>query len=238
MAIVPRYAIYYAPLAGTGLDRFGASLLGYDAWTGDDLPFPDEAIKTAPDWHGLTDDPRKYGFHGTLKAPFVLADGRTEHELRAACAAFANVLRPVPKISPVLDVIGGFIALVPAERSRALDRLAADCVESFDDLRATLTPPERARRTPASLTPKQCGYLDRWGYPYVMDEFRFHMTLTGRLDTARRAGVLAMLRRCFSELRLERLAIDRIALFRQADATSRFRIIAHWPLRATAQRDG
>ena len=40
MATSPRYAIYYAPAPGSELDRFGAQLLGYDAFCGDDLPFP------------------------------------------------------------------------------------------------------------------------------------------------------------------------------------------------------
>ena len=82
------------------------------------------------------------------------------------------------------------------------------------------------------LTPRQRDYLDRWGYPYVMEEFRFHMTLTGRLDTARREPILKMLQERFSTIGLERLAIDRIALFRQNDLASRFHILNDWALRA------
>ncbi len=41
MATYPRYAIYYAPAPGSALDRFGASLLGYDAYHGENLSFPD-----------------------------------------------------------------------------------------------------------------------------------------------------------------------------------------------------
>src|SRR5690242_20017365 len=144
MADFPRYAIYYAPPAATLLDRFGASLVGYDAWTGNDLPFPACAVDLAADWHDLTRDPRTYGFHGTLKAPFALADGRTVDDLHAACAAFADVPRALPIIRPVVDVIGSFIALVPAEGVSDLDRLAADCVTTFDGFRAALTPAERA----------------------------------------------------------------------------------------------
>ena len=65
-----------------------------------------------------------------------------------------------------------------------------------------------------------------------MEEFRFHMTLTGRLGPERRETVVAMLRERFAEIELAQLAIDRIALFRQESATSRFAIIGHWPLRA------
>jgi putative phosphonate metabolism protein len=225
-----RYAIYYAPARGTVLDRFGAQLLGYDAWTGGDLSFPDFARQAAADWRDLTQDPRKYGFHATLKAPLSLAPGRTEAELFAACASFAEKPRPIPAIRPVVDAISGFIAVIPGERSNELERLAADCVSCFDGFRAPLTPEDRARRNPSTLTLRQCDHLDRWGYPYVMEDFRFHMTFTGRLDAARREPVLAMLRQRFSEIGIARLAIDRIALFRQDDPSSRFRIIGQWPL--------
>src|SRR5438552_3722805 len=86
----PRYAIYYVPAPGSELDGFGAKLLGYDAHSGEDLRFPDGILRMAPDWYDLTKDPRKYGFHATLKAPFSLAPGKAEAELLAACKAFAS----------------------------------------------------------------------------------------------------------------------------------------------------
>jgi putative phosphonate metabolism protein len=227
MGIYPRYAIYYAPAPGSVLDHFGADLLGYDAYRGDDLPFPGDLTSARPDWHDLTQDPRKYGFHATLKAPMALAPGRTEAELITACETFAGTARSIPVIGPVVDSISGFIAVVPAKPSAELLTFAADVTREFDPFRAPLTPQDRARRNPAKLTPRQCEYLDRWGYPYVMEEFRFHMTLTGRLDPARREPVMALLRDRFAAIGLKTLAIDRIALFRQDDADSRFRIIRH-----------
>lgn len=230
MATHPRYAIYYADAPGSTLDRFGASLLGYDAYTGEELPFPGGV---PPDWRELTQDPRKYGFHATLKAPMALAPGRTEAQLVAACELFADAARPVPLIKPIVDSISGFIAVIPSEPSAELEQLAADCTRAFDFFRAPLTPEDHARRNPAKLTARQCEYLDRWGYPYVMEEFRFHMTLTGRLSAERRDKVVAMLRDRFAVIDLATLEIDRIALFRQDDAASRFGIIGHWPLRAS-----
>ena len=227
----PRYAIYYASAPESELNRFGAHLLGYGAHSGDDLPFPDGVTQTTPDWRELSQDPRKYGFHATLKAPMALAPGTTEAELVAACGLFADAARPIPVIKPVVDTISGFIAVIPAAPSAELERLAADCTRAFDSFRAPLTPEDRARRNPARLTPRQCEYLDRWGYPYVMEEFRFHMTLTGRLPTARREDVVAMLRSRFSATGLKTLAIDTIALFRQQTPDSRFRIIDRWKLR-------
>jgi len=226
----PRYAIYYTPARDSVLERFGAQLLGYDAWTGEELSFPDFATQATADWRYLTQDPRKYGFHATLKAPMPIASSTTETELLAACAAFAEKPRTIPVIAPVVGAISGFIAVIPSVRSGELEQLATDCVRDFDCFRAPLTPEERARRNPSALTPRQDELLDRWGYPYVMEEFRFHMTLTGRLDAVRRPPMLAILQQRFSDIDIARLVIDRIALFRQDNADARFRIISQWRL--------
>ncbi|GGI32697.1 DUF1045 domain-containing protein [Bradyrhizobium guangdongense] len=226
----PRYAIYFAAGADNALTRFGAELLGYEAYTGDEVSFPDEALRIAPDWRDVTADPRKYGFHGTLKAPMALASGGTEAELVTACATFAGKVRPIPLIRPIVDAISGFIAVIPAEPVDALQQLAADCVRDFDCFRPALTAEDRARRRPEKLSQRQRECLDRWGYPYVMEEFRFHMTLTGRLDAERHGPILEMLRRRFAALKLDTLEIDRITLFKQDEAKARFRIIGEWKL--------
>lgn len=228
----PRYAIYYAPAPGSALDHFGATILGYDAQQAVDLPFPN-AIGL-PDWSELTRDPRRYGFHATLKAPMALAPGADEDAIVAACAAFAAMPRAIPVIRPVVDTIDGFAAIVPAQPSAELEDLAAACVRDFDSFRAPLTEQDRARRNPAKLSQRQRDYLDRWGYPYVFDEFRFHMTLTGRLDAGRRTPVLETLRRLFGNGSTDGLAIDRIALFRQGQPDQRFRVIGNWPLQHRA----
>jgi len=226
----PRYAIYFAAGSNSALSRFGAELLGYDAYAGDEIPFPADALRVAPDWRDVTADPRKYGFHATLKAPMALAPGKSETELLAACAAFAGQARPIPVIRPIVDAISGFIAVIPAEPIGELQQLAADCARDFDPFRTPLTAEDRARRKPEKLTERQRDYLDSWGYPYVMEEFRFHMTLTGRLDAERREPILEMLRGRFAGLCFETLTIDRIALFRQNDAKARFRIVGEWAL--------
>jgi putative phosphonate metabolism protein len=228
MANFPRYAIYYAPTPDSALDRFGAALLGYDAHRGIDMPFPDGI--DAAHWRELTQDPRKYGFHATLKAPMALAPARREDELVAACAAFARRARNIPVIKPTVDVIEGFIALVPAVPCVELEALAADCVREFDAFRAPLSEQDRERRNPAMLTPRQREYLDCWGYPYVFEEFRFHMTLTGRLDAGRRAPVLEILRNRFRDAGINDLVVDGIALFRQDDPNQRFRVLGNWSL--------
>ncbi|MDB5655469.1 MAG: Protein RcsF [Tardiphaga sp.] len=225
MTDFPRYAIYYAPPASSPLARFGAELLGYDALTGHDTPFPAAVVAAFADWSELTRDPRKYGFHGTLKAPFVLKPDVDEAALIAACDRFAVAPRAIPVITPVVRAISGFIAVVPAEPLADLKALAQHCVEAFDGFRAPMTAADRARRKPELLTPRQVEQLDRFGYPYVRDDFRFHMTLTGRLLPQRNDDVLAMLQTRFAALAIAALPIDRIVLFRQNDALSRFRIV-------------
>jgi putative phosphonate metabolism protein len=233
MTETPRYALYYAPAPRSELGRFGAHLLGYDAFSRKTLRFPVDIEQALPDWGELTQDPRKYGFHATLKAPMVLADGKSEAELLAACAEFAAMPRPIPMIAPVVSAISDFIAITPSQPSAELQALAADAVGHFDNFRAPLTVRDRARRNPERLPPRQRDYLDRWGYPYVMEEFRFHMTLTGRLPAERRETVLAILRQRFAALDMNSLAVDRLALFKQSDPGSRFRILQQHSLTRT-----
>ena len=129
-ALAPRYRDLLMPSApGSGLDRFGAALLGYDAFSGERPALSGGHLRRpVPDWRELTRDPRKYGFHATLKAPMALAPGKTEAELLAACEAFAATPRQIPVIRPVVNSISGFIAVVPTEPPAELQRLAADCV--------------------------------------------------------------------------------------------------------------
>lgn len=230
MTPLPRYAIYYVPAASDPLYRLGAQTLGYDGFTGNDIDFPREITQRISDWSEVTADPRKYGFHATLKAPFALGPGRTEAELLKAFATFAAPA--TPKIPLVVSAISSFIAVIPAAPSVELAALAQTCVEAFDAFRAPLTDRDRARRRPDRLTKRQLAYLDRWGYPYVADEFRFHMTLTGSLPRERHETIMALLGGLFAGITATPRPIDRIALFYQPDAASRFRIIAERELTA------
>ena len=185
-----RYALYYTPPQGEFAD-FGASWLGWDAAAGVAVAQP---VLPGLDIAALTAAPRKYGFHATLKAPFRLAAGRTETALIGAVATLAAQLRPVTLAGLALTRIGPFLALTPDGDPAALNALAAQTVEGLDPFRAPLTEAEVARRNPDRLSPRQRALLDRWGYPYVFDEFQFHMTLTDALDADRLDRVSAALR--------------------------------------------
>jgi putative phosphonate metabolism protein len=229
----PRYAIYHMPPAGAGLYRFGAGMVGYDAFAATDLDHPAQALQTFRDWHELTADPRKYGFHATLKAPFLLADGQTETSLCKAFDRFAETAREVPIIAPVVRAIGSFIAVVPDAPAAALANLADDCVTAFEPLRAPLSDYDRRRRLKSPLTPRQIEHLDRWGYPYVFEEFRFHMTLTGSLPAEKREAVLPFLQAEFGKLGLSSIEIGHVALLKQHSNDARFTVLRHAALRAS-----
>lgn len=227
----PRYAIYFVPAADTALYRFGATALGYDCFTGTDVPTFDALPVDAGVWRELTAEPRRYGFHATLKAPFGLATERNEAELVAAFELFARGLAAFPTIDPEVRLLQRFVAIVPAGENAALHALAASCVTHFDGFRAPPTEAERNRRRTAHLTAQQIAHVERWGYPYVFDAFRFHMTLTRALAPDCQALMLAYLRERFSRCCGERpIPIDRLALLRQDGPESRFVVIAYVPI--------
>lgn len=223
-----RYAIYFAPPAASALWRFGSSVIGYDAATGADEPFLSTFGLSEMAWRALTSDPRRYGFHATLKAPFELAAGRDEQRLLGAISDLAATLPSVSLDSLRVAEIGRFVAVVPAAPSDPLQALAAAVVVGLDHLRAPLTEADRARRLASPLTPRQIAHLDRYGYPYVLEEFRFHMTLTGPIaDADQRRDMRQRLEARFAAaVPSGPTVIDALAVFRQERRDGRFRIIA------------
>jgi hypothetical protein len=179
-----------------------------------------------------TVDARRYGFHATLKAPFRLAEGRSAAALVQALERFANETAPAPLPSGLaLADLEGFFALVPAEPSPALDALASRVVRNFEPFRAPLTPEEMARRKPERLSPRRRHYLERFGYPLVLEEFQFHMTLTDRLPPEERPMMRAALEGAFSSDLLGPRAADRLALFREDRPGAPFVVDAMFPLK-------
>jgi 2'-5' RNA ligase len=207
-----RYAIYFAPPAEGALWRLGSGLLGYDAVTGEALPLTVPPGFAPEEWRAATQTARQYGFHATIKAPFTLKDGRREDELRAALRDFARSRKPFSlKLRPVS--LDGFVALTPEDPPAGLAELERDAVLGFEAFRAPLSEAQLAKRLKTPLMPRQRELLDCYGYPYVLDQFRFHMTLSDRLDTARQARVLAFLAE--RDEASQTIAIDRLALFHE-----------------------
>lgn len=227
----PRYAVYYAPPAESALWRKASAWLSRDAGSGVAVARPALPGLEGLDLDALTQDPCRYGFHATLKAPFELAAGATEDELLAFAGRFAAE-HPAFEAEIAPAALGAFLAFRPEGVSPALSELAADCVRAFDPFRAPLSEFDLARRRKAPLTPEQDAQLVQWGYPYVFGDFRFHMTLTGSIrDEAVRARVLAALQAYFAdETGPHRFA--GIAIFKQPDRSAPFTILERFGFEA------
>lgn len=225
----PRYALYAVPAADHPLWPLAAAWLGRDPETTADRR-PDLPDWLEPErWRAITAEPRRYGFHGTLKPPFILAPGCTAAALADAVATFAAAVVPPGPVPLVVAALSGFLALVPDGAAPHVTTLADRCVEAFDAFRARPTEAELARRRLARLSPVQEAHLQRWGYPYVFDQFRYHMTLTVRLDDVERRPLEAWLGTHFAGALAVPVALQ-LALFEQPNPTLPFRLAARYPM--------
>lgn len=217
-----RYAVYFAPEAGTPLADFGARWLNPRGER--------EALLDLEAQRRITAAARRYGFHATLKAPFRLAEGRTAAELGDAIAHFAASRTPPTAPPLALRRLGGFLALMLSAPAPEVAALAQACVEAFEPFRALPRESELARRRAAGLTPRQDANLLRWGYPYVGEDFRFHMTLTGRLEGEVHARAEAALAPAVAPHCQDSLEIDALSLVRQDDPEADFALVERFPL--------
>lgn len=213
-----RYAVYAVP----GADED-------DAAEAIRLRAAVEAWYVRDELQHLTIDARRYGFHATLKAPMRLAVGRTEAELRATADAFAAGREPVVIPCPRPAAIGGFRALLPDGDQDGLDALAAAALREFDDFRAPLEEADIRRRRPERLTRRQRELFERWGYPYVLDEFRFHLTLTDPLPVERTSAVDAAIEKHFAAVAGVDVRLTAIAISVEPEPGASFKILSVHP---------
>ena len=192
-----RVAIYFAPAQDSVLD------LKASAWL------------ARKDIASLTLSARRYGFHATIKAPMALKPGKKAAELAADLKHWCSKEAPVNAGRIEVRHIDGFLALVPVAQPEELTNLAGRVVEDFDRFRAPLDPKDRAKRLRAPLTDRQIKLLDKFGYPYVLEQFQFHLTLTDRLPPAQAAKLLAEARAHFTEVTTSYLLVDRLVLFHE-----------------------
>jgi putative phosphonate metabolism protein len=217
MVLFRRYAVFWAPPCDSALARFGAGWLGWDAERGKAVAHRKLRGLAAP-LAELTATPRRYGFHATLKPPFRLAEGTDLPALDDAVALLAADIAPFECPPLTLARLGPFCALVPSAPCPALSDLAAQCVTRVDRFRRQASDAELARRRATGLTPRQEALLARWGYPYVLDEFRFHLTLTGALDEAGCTAILDALDEPTAPFRANPLPIAEICLFGESES--------------------
>ncbi len=250
--IAHRYAVYLAP---TGAWReLGGRWLGRDEDSGAPLARrftrtpgehePDEDDARLDAW---TEAPRHYGLHATLKPPFRLAPGADTAGLDQAMRALARAHRPFG-IALTLRTLRGFLAwcLVEDEPAwagdaavgrAALQALADDAVRRIDPWRAPPQPEELARRLRADLDPAQRAMLQAWGYPYVLDTFKFHITLTGNLAGEELALARARLQ-ALGAASLERpMPVEAVTLYAQPTPGADFVVARHYGFDGST-RDG
>ncbi|QFT91804.1 hypothetical protein FIU86_03050 [Roseovarius sp. THAF9] len=216
-----RYAVYHTPQGVLG--GFGADWLGWDVESGTPTTPPEIDGLPAP-WDDITSTPRKYGFHATIKPPFHLAEGWTETDLLTAFTTHCDLAAPLTLDGLELAQLGRFLAFVPTGNTSPLNRLAADTVRTLDPFRAPLTNADLARRRAAGLTPEQDALLLQWGYPYVMDQFRCHYTLSGKLPKAQATRLRAVLQDHVASLIPQPFRIDTLSLCAE-DAEGRFHVV-------------
>jgi hypothetical protein len=187
-----RYAIYYAPEASSAWWAAGSHWLGRCALTGRKLA---QAVieGVAPEhFHTYTQDPRRYGWHATLKAPFALASGESLSSLITGLRTIASQHSAfaMPRLQVSTD--GGFLALRPTVHDPRIHSTADACVTGLQALTQPLTAEDLIRRRQKRLTTRQERYLQEWSYPWVLDEFKFHMSLTGPLRNIPTAELTAL----------------------------------------------
>ncbi|MCW5747270.1 MAG: DUF1045 domain-containing protein [Alphaproteobacteria bacterium] len=219
------------------LHHLASAWLGRDAARGIGLPRPvldgiDESSAAA--W---TAEPARYGFHGTLKPPFRLADGASAVALDEALRRFVSTRDPVLLGHLEVAELSQFVALRPVEPPPALRLLVDDVVRAFDPFRRPSEAAELKRRRAAGLTPRQEANLVQWGYPYVMDDFRLHFTLTGRLDDGARARAVPALKDYLAPALARPAKIDSLWLFVELARGAPFRQVARYPLASSRLSD-
>lgn len=211
-----RYAIYYIP--DLPLFQIGSDWLGWNSVTGQETTL-------SFDHRRITDRPRKYGFHATVKPPFSLASRSTQTELQDAFHAFCATISPATGGTLKICRLGRFLAMTQDVQSDEVTELASSTVSYFDKFRAPLSDNDIEKRRRRRLTPQQDALMLRWGYPYVMQEFKFHMTLTGPLAPNEINAVEQRANTRFLEFIGQPLNMASLALLGEDRDSGRFHVI-------------
>lgn len=234
MANDSRYAVYFAPAAGSSWWRFGCAWVGRDALSGDPRPQP---MIDGLDLYSLTAAPRRYGFHATLKAPFRLRPGVSAALLCTRTAQLARSLTPVPLGELRASHRDGFVALRPSADPAPLGALAEECVRVLDPLRAPITEEDIARRRASgSLDARGEELLRSVGYHLALERFDFHLTLSDPCDEAIAQRLIEAADAIVEPLnRSHPLWLDRLSVFVEAAPQAPMMRLADFALGAGAR---
>lgn len=220
-----RFGLYFIPGPGP-LRELATAWLGYDITHGRDVKRTPVLTSLVPNIDELTTIPRRYGLHATVKAPFRLAEGFDPDDLREAVASLCRTLQPIVISGLVLSEIDSFFCLLPRDGTVELAWLAGSAVRELDRFRAPLNEKERQQRLAAELCRRERELLEQWGYPYVMEKFRFHLTLTGPIaDNDRRRRLRPILEKHLAGALDRPLMVDTLCLVSEREPGARFEIV-------------
>jgi putative phosphonate metabolism protein len=231
-----RYAICFTPPPGDPLTLAAAGWLGRNVYSGHAADHPGLRGLGVHEIAFHTALPRRFGFHATFKAPFRLSEGVSEAMLLRELMHFAGSMEPVSLSGLSVGRIGEVYGLILDRPCAAVDHLAASVVQAFDGYRAPLSEAEIERRNPDRLSAPQFSNLNRWGHPYVMDEFRFHMTLTGPLLARDFPRIEQALKAHFDPVLAESVTVGNLALFVENEQGAPFQVHSLHPLGRVSSR--
>lgn len=231
-----RHAAYFAPAPQSLAWRLGSEWLGRNAYQFTALKQPEFKNLNSELFGQLTRTPRLYGWHATLKAPFELNSNARLEDLQAVFRHLANNTVSAFHLPLKLVEMGDFLALVPLHPSPDLQQFAEQCVRGLHSLTLPLTEAELQRRTGAGLTSRQTALLHEWSYPFVMDQFQFHMTLSGSLQNVEsqvKMDLKTAAQEWFAPLLENGLDIDAVTWFSQDQQNGNFRWVERFELGAS-----
>jgi len=224
--LTARFAIYFSPSEDSELGIFGATVLRRKSICSSEWLHPKLPVQFPADscWHTQIQVPAHYGFHATIKAPFELANGQTIGQLQIDLEQFCASQQPIALtgVKPTRTPRYHALAYDPqSQQPSELRQMAADCVQHFEPFRAALTDADIKRRNPSLLTPEQRDNLSQYGYPYVLDDFNFHMTLSGAKNQ-NDENYLRWLTQLYQTMVTETPVLDRLSIFYQPDRDTAF----------------
>ena len=183
-----RYAIYYAPPKESSLEEFGRYWFGWDPLNAKLINNKQRinylnrfGIKNLKNIDKNVLIAKKYGFHGTLIPPFKLNKNYSTNTLFKKTEDIAKKFKKFKFYKFKLKRINNFYAFVQNKKNSNINKISNRLVKELFKFRSPLTKKEIDKRNPSKLSKLQLNILHKWGYPYLMSEFKFHMTLASEV---------------------------------------------------------
>jgi hypothetical protein len=145
-----------------------------------------------------------------------------------AMAAFCACRRRLVTGKLQLHRFPRFLALVPESETAELDWLADSCVTYFDHFRSPITPEDRARR--GDMTSAEAALFEQFGYNFIFNNFKFHITLAGPLDEPELDALQPALATAVAPLCEKPFAVEDLCLFGDPGEGAPFQLVERFSL--------